>query len=648
MSEKEINLPDYINFAYNRFLMTRVEYLIFTQSEQESKVLRIIEWCIDNERARLYIKAKAKTPPGEEVKIPDIVWVPISHNFFMSQLQGTIQSETTLKDTLISLEKKYLIFEREGGKGPYDPNLFTINKHRMADLTTLLPPTLDQLDMIAIMKQERHVKKVREGQKLTPSKIDPLVVKIREAIIAPLDPQLLPLYSPIIDPLSRSRGGQLLPPKRYIDTTKDDSKESNGDDAIAHHPPTLASVIRQENAAYDNLIVESTLEDIAEQSLLGSYSHKDTTGNGLQACFTPTSECVCMHCHTLYAQSVIDATAGENAPCGHSKLALFDVKPCSDDAPITQDDTSPIRTDSFENENQEIDHGPMDNALHCDLGGSRGTVLNRGDRDHDLPSTLPDPRRTNHAEPDQHSRRPRRAVHADAPDEAPTGQSDAATRVSGDVQATGSEEVVPQQGRAHKKAVGQESKPTGVGKKALDEKKKPTPPEMPGDDAPWNAETIVQIFEAHQGRRYPNGAKRAADRVRDKELASASAMLLMTDIWDSDNIADNHRRLLKIIVQQETRSNNWWLENNGHVMPHQLVEKDRIHQRVDELVRLKQAKTPPPLKSASPVVIPLSPEEEAKKQASIQRAREMKQAYLQKQAEQKAYAAQFAGIGGVQ
>ncbi len=116
------------------------------------------------------------------------------------------------------------------------------------------------------------------------------------------------------------------------------------------------------------------------------------------------------------------------------------------------------------------------------------------------------------------------------------------------------------------------------------------PPELPGDDAVWNAETIVQIHEAHQGRRYPNGAKRAANRVRDKELAASEDMLLMTDIWESDNTAENRRRLLKIIIRQETRKENWWLETNGHITPHQLVEKDRIHQMVDELKRMKQEK----------------------------------------------------------
>lgn len=227
MNEKEINLPDYISFLYNRFIMTRVEYLIFTQDEQEAKVLRIIEWCIENERAYLYREAKATTPQGQKVEIPDIVWCPISHNFILSQLQGTIQSETTLKDILKSLLKKHFIFRGERGPGPYDAPIYTINKHLVAELTKLLPPTLDQLNMAAIMKKEREVKKIREGQKLTPYKLDPLVEKIRETINAPLEDQLLTLYSPKIAPLSRSRGSQKLPPKIYKETTKEEHKEES-------------------------------------------------------------------------------------------------------------------------------------------------------------------------------------------------------------------------------------------------------------------------------------------------------------------------------------------------------------------------------------------------------------------------------------
>lgn len=109
---------------------------------------------------------------------------------------------------------------------------------------------------------------------------------------------------------------------------------------------------------------------------------------------------------------------------------------------------------------------------------------------------------------------------------------------------------------------------------------------MPEDDAPWDKETIVQIHEAHQGRRYPNGAKKKSARIRDNELEAAQVIVDMKDLW-TDNTAENRRRLLKIIEHLETRQNQWWINTNGHVMPHQLVDKDRIHQMVDELKRLK-------------------------------------------------------------
>jgi hypothetical protein len=247
MSDKELNLPDYIDFAYNRFIMTRVEYLIFTQSEQEAKILRIIEWCIENERGRLYREAKTRAAQGQKVDIPDIVWVAISHSFFLSQLQGTVQSETTLKDVLSSLQKKHFIFKERGGSGPYDPPIYTINKHLLAKLTQLLPPRLDDLDMIAIMKKEREVKRPREGQKLTPSIIDPLVLKIRETIIDPPDPQLLTLYQPKIDPLSSTTGGQKLTPIIYKENSKEKNKESNIPDAATQaSTPTVSSLSDEE------------------------------------------------------------------------------------------------------------------------------------------------------------------------------------------------------------------------------------------------------------------------------------------------------------------------------------------------------------------------------------------------------------------
>lgn len=133
----------------------------------------------------------------------------------------------------------------------------------------------------------------------------------------------------------------------------------------------------------------------------------------------------------------------------------------------------------------------------------------------------------------------------------------------------------------------------GRGKQGSTRKKGGTvpagPPQMPSDDAPWNGETITQICEARQGRRYPNGAKDPRARVRDKEVKSSQAVAEMHDLW-TGNTGTNRDYLIKLMNQLETRHDNWWLETNGHVMPHQLVDKDRIHAMHDELQRIEAKK----------------------------------------------------------
>src|SRR5439155_14207051 len=119
----EIKLSDYIELPYHRFIMTRIEYLVFTQNEQKAKILRMIEWGIENERGRMHAKGQ---------KIPEIVFAPLSHRFMLDQMMGTIQSETTLKSLISEMERDRFVFRREGRGGPYDPPLYTINKHLMA------------------------------------------------------------------------------------------------------------------------------------------------------------------------------------------------------------------------------------------------------------------------------------------------------------------------------------------------------------------------------------------------------------------------------------------------------------------------------------------------------------------------------------
>lgn len=229
MSDKEIKLADYIDLPYHRFIMTRMEFLIFTQNEQKAKILRLIEWAIENERGRMHAKGQ---------KVPEIVFAGISNRFMMEQLMGTIQSETTLRNLIDEMAKDRLIFRRKG-KGPYDSRLYTLNKHLMEKLVKLLPKNLDEIDMMSIMKQERQFKKRPDPQLLNerPTIIDPLVLKIRETIIDPPDPQLLTLYSPIIDPLLSTRDPQLLAPRRKKEKFKENTKESSTTDAKTE--PTL-------------------------------------------------------------------------------------------------------------------------------------------------------------------------------------------------------------------------------------------------------------------------------------------------------------------------------------------------------------------------------------------------------------------------
>jgi hypothetical protein len=112
---------------------------------------------------------------------------------------------------------------------------------------------------------------------------------------------------------------------------------------------------------------------------------------------------------------------------------------------------------------------------------------------------------------------------------------------------------------------------------------------MPADDAPWNAETFIQTLEAHKGRRYPNGAKKKADRVRDVEMEAAQTLLVdAADLWDGRTSAECRDLLLKIVIRRETKDNNWWLDRQGCMKPHQLLADDRIHTIYDELVRMRQ------------------------------------------------------------
>lgn len=218
-NNKERKIPDYLKFPFERYILVRVEFLILTQNELEAKIMRIIEWAIESKRDELSRKG---------LEVPDEVWVTIPENIFMDWLYGTVQSETTLKAAIKSLKTKYLIFKRPSGTGRYDALEYTLNKPLISKLFTLFPEKINDVDMASIMKQPRKSKDESEGQKLTPSKIDPLIRSIREAIIDPLNRQLLTPSGAKIDPLTElGRGAKIDPKKERKETEKESKKESD-------------------------------------------------------------------------------------------------------------------------------------------------------------------------------------------------------------------------------------------------------------------------------------------------------------------------------------------------------------------------------------------------------------------------------------
>jgi hypothetical protein len=144
---------------------------------------------------------------------------------------------------------------------------------------------------------------------------------------------------------------------------------------------------------------------------------------------------------------------------------------------------------------------------------------------------------------------------------------------------------------------------------------------MPANDAPWTAETIVQIHEARRGSRYPNGAKRTS--VREKALAHAGALLAMAaDLW-TESTKDNRDFYIQALELREKQDNAWFFEHNGYAMPHHMVKDDRIHTVAAQLKR--QQKKPAVVSSAQ-----LTPAQIAEKAARQEQARKMQEEWVAK------------------
>jgi hypothetical protein len=263
MSEQESKATNYIDYPYDRFLKIRIEFLILTQNDLKARIMRLVERCVEIER-ETYYRAECNKPcnKNKHVEVPDGIFAEISHKFFMDEMWGTVQSETTLRDALKELENDHLIIRRPGGSGPYDPPLYTLNKPLIDHLFTLLPP-LKEIDMISLMKQPRKKKK-EDGTIETGPIIDPLAKLIRGAIIGPLDPQLLDPYTSIIAPLSSTRGVQKLYPIRYKEnfeekreettTVSDDTKQSF--DALTQEEIEMILALRNKQTTKESVVFQ--------------------------------------------------------------------------------------------------------------------------------------------------------------------------------------------------------------------------------------------------------------------------------------------------------------------------------------------------------------------------------------------------------
>lgn len=277
MSDKENSTPAYIEYPYDRFLKLRIEFLIITQNDLQARIMRIIERCVENERDNYY---RSHTNKNEKSSVPDNIFAEISHKFFMDELYGTVQSETTLRDAIDDLvENKHVVLRHPGNGGPYDAPFYALNKPLIAHLFTLFP-SFEYLNMREIMKQPRKSKD-EEVQKL-----HPLTQQIRGSIIAPPDPQLLHPYSSIIAPLPRSRGVQKLHPKRYRETKEEKREDSitssHGSDDTQ---PSLSEVLEQLRAIQqENARLREEISSLSQQRQPAPSSSETEANKELFTC----------------------------------------------------------------------------------------------------------------------------------------------------------------------------------------------------------------------------------------------------------------------------------------------------------------------------------------------------------------------------
>lgn len=385
----------------------------------------------------------------------------------------------------------------------------------------------------------------------------------------------------------------------YTDIT---NTQISGVDANAQHPPTLASVIRQENAAYDALIVESTIEDITEQSPLGSYSQQDATRNAL----VENGE---DHDPTRSRRPRVD---DHNLSGNADSLSL---PAAADSSRTTQAQQIALQENDNNSHSHEErhDNGLSDTTPPGLVGAVRSAVAQDADRSGSSQGSGPDTRRlpvANSTASGGVGCGVRGKARAQAEGAATAGAGGRSGTSNGD---DASSEVAPHQGRAQ-------------GKKAVGSRRKVQDPSKKPDLLAQLPQEVVAIIVEWQG-------------IFTKPVPVTPKLIEHATVLSASQPVDGEIAQCRLWMYA-TDKNKWY---STHGM--NLGDVARDFERFRSLGYVPQSQ--PSRQKSVTTSIPqvLSPEEEAKKKASLERARAAKQAILAEQAAQKAYEAQL--FGGV-
>lgn len=120
-----------LKLPYGSYLMVRLDYVIICQDELESKIMRIIEMYMEDERKILYKELlnnpQSDIDPNAECEITRDVWPAISHRLFKNDLYDQEMADNTLKRAIKSLLKKKFIKMRDNRTKRYEAPKYQIN-----------------------------------------------------------------------------------------------------------------------------------------------------------------------------------------------------------------------------------------------------------------------------------------------------------------------------------------------------------------------------------------------------------------------------------------------------------------------------------------------------------------------------------------